>query len=236
MKMKKLFASLMALVLCLGLMAGCGNTDKPAGGEEAKGSVYYLNFKPEQNDAWQALAKVYTEETGVPVTVVTAASGEYETTLMAEMNKSEAPTLFQVNGPVGLENWKDFCYDLKDAEITKNLTSDAFALKDGDKVLILEGCAHHRQCDDIGTVKIPKAIRDLSGADVEFVFGRNSSKVDEFKLVVQCGSCMLTRREVLLRIEEARKAGVSVVNYGMVLAKAAGLDENRLIFPRLLKS
>jgi small GTP-binding protein len=109
-------------------------------------------------------------------------------------------------------------------------------LKDGDKVLILEGCAHHRQCDDIGTVKIPKAIRALSGADVEFVFGRNSSKVDEFKLVVQCGSCMLTRREVLLRIEEARKAGVSVVNYGMVLAKAAGLDENRLIFPRLLKS
>ena len=132
--MKKLLASLMALVLCLGLMAGCGNTDKPAGGEEAKGSVYYLNFKPEQNDAWQALAKAYTEETGVEVTVVTAASGEYETTLMAEMGKSEAPTLFQVNGPVGLENWKDFCYDLKDAEITKNLTSDAFALKDGDKV------------------------------------------------------------------------------------------------------
>jgi len=133
--MKKLLASLMALVLCLGLLAGCGNADAPAGDDaEAKGSVYYLNFKPEQDAAWQALAKAYTEETGVEVTVVTAASGEYETTLMAEMGKSEAPTLFQVNGPVGLENWKDFCYDLKDAEITKNLTSDAFALKDGDKV------------------------------------------------------------------------------------------------------
>ena len=134
--MKKLLASLMALVLCLGLLAGCGNADAPAGDDnaEATGSVYYLNFKPEQNDAWQALAKAYTEETGVEVTVVTAASGEYETTLMAEMNKSEAPTLFQVNGPVGLENWKDFCYDLADTEIMKNLTNDAFALKDGDKV------------------------------------------------------------------------------------------------------
>ena len=135
--MKKLLASLMTLVLCLGLLAGCGgdNADAPAGDDEAaKGSVYYLNFKPEQNDAWQALAKAYTEETGVEVTVVTAASGEYETTLMAEMNKSEAPTLFQVNGPVGLENWKDFCYDLKDTEIMKNLTNEAFALKDGDKV------------------------------------------------------------------------------------------------------
>ena len=69
-----------------------------------EGSVYYLNFKPEADAAWQDLAKAYTEETGVPVTVVTAASGEYETTLQAEMAKSEAPTLFQVNGPVGLKN------------------------------------------------------------------------------------------------------------------------------------
>ena len=133
--MKKLLASLMALVLCLGLLAGCGNADAPAGDDaEATGSVYYLNFKPEQDEAWQNLAKAYTEETGVEVTVVTAASGEYETTLMAEMNKSEAPTLFQVNGPVGLENWKDFCYDLSGTEIMKNLTNEAFALKDGDKV------------------------------------------------------------------------------------------------------
>ena len=136
--MKKLLASLLALVMCVGLLAGCGaKEDAPAAddsAEGAKGSVYYLNFKPEQDEAWQNLAKAYTDETGVEVTVVTAASGEYETTLMAEMGKSEAPTLFQVNGPVGLENWKDYCYDLKDAEITKNLTSDAFALKDGDKV------------------------------------------------------------------------------------------------------
>lgn len=137
--MKKLLASLMVLTMCVGLLAGCGSTDSKddstaAAGDGAKGSVYYLNFKPEQDEAWQNLAKAYTEETGVEVTVVTAASGEYETTLMAEMNKSDAPTLFQVNGPVGLENWKDYCYDLTDADITKNLTSDAYALKDGDKV------------------------------------------------------------------------------------------------------
>mgnify|MGYP002239766302 CR=1 FL=1 len=70
----------------------------------------------------------------MPVTVVTAASGQYETTLMSEMEKSEAPTLFQVNGPVGLANWKDYCYDLSGSKLYGELTSDSFALKDGDAV------------------------------------------------------------------------------------------------------
>ena len=70
----------------------------------------------------------------MPVTVVTAASGQYETTLMSEMEKSEAPTLFQVNGPVGLANWKDYCLDLSDSKLYGELTSDSFALKDGDAV------------------------------------------------------------------------------------------------------
>ena len=101
---------------------------------EGEGKVYYLNFKPEADEAWQNLAKAYTEETGTEVTVVTAASGQYETTLQSEMAKSDAPTLFQVNGPVGLKNWKDYCYDLKDSEIYSQLTSDAYALKDGESV------------------------------------------------------------------------------------------------------
>ena len=100
----------------------------------AAGKVYYLNFKPEQDQAWQDLAASYTKQTGVPVTVVTAASGQYETTLMSEMEKSEAPTLFQVNGPVGLANWKDYCYDLSGSKLYGELTSDSFALKDGDAV------------------------------------------------------------------------------------------------------
>ena len=70
----------------------------------------------------------------MPVTVVTAASGQYETQLMAEMGKSEAPTLFQVNGPVGLANWKDYCYDLSGSALYGELTSDDFALKDADAV------------------------------------------------------------------------------------------------------
>lgn len=101
----------------------------PVMAEKAEGSVYYLNFKPEQADQWVELGEKYTEETGVPVTVVTAASGTYESTLKSEMAKDEAPTLFQVNGPVGLAAWKDYCYDLKDTEVYKQLTSEEFALK-----------------------------------------------------------------------------------------------------------
>ena len=128
MKMKKVTAMGMAV-----LMAATMIPAVPAMADDA-GKVYYLNFKPEQDEDWQNLAKEYTEETGTEVTVVTAASGQYETTLQSEMAKSDAPTLFQVNGPVGLKNWKDYCYDLKDADITKELTSDAYELKDGDAV------------------------------------------------------------------------------------------------------
>ncbi len=129
--MKKILALILALVLCFGLVACGGSGDDAA---EETGSVYYLNFKPEQDAQWQALAASYTEQTGVPVTVVTAASGEYETTLTAEIAKSEPPTLFQVNGPVGLENWKDYCYDLSGSAVYGELTSESYALKDGDKV------------------------------------------------------------------------------------------------------
>ena len=123
--MKKLIALLLAVIMVLSLVA-CGSNKK--------GSVYYLNFKPEQDAAWQELAAAYTAETGVPVTVLTAASGTYEETLMAELAKTEAPTLFQVNGPVGLANWKDYCYDLSGSEIYGHLTNEGFALKEGEAV------------------------------------------------------------------------------------------------------
>ena len=159
---KKLLALGLAVTMTASMLTGCGSsndgaadadtnaktdaeaTDAEATDTEASaddktasaegGSVYYLNFKPEQDEQWQQLAKDYTKETGVDVTVVTAASGNYETTLMSEMGKSGAPTLFQVNGPVGLANWKDYCYDLKDSAIYGELTSEDFALKDGDAV------------------------------------------------------------------------------------------------------
>ena len=142
---KRLVALTLTCALAATALAGCGGStggDSTTSGDStaatetstAEGSVYYLNFKPEQDQQWQDLAKAYTEETGVPVTVVTAASGNYETTLMSEMGKSGAPTLFQVNGPVGLANWKDYCYDLSGSDIYGQLTSDNYALKEGDTV------------------------------------------------------------------------------------------------------
>lgn len=128
MKMKKLTAMSMAALMAATMIPAVPVM------AEGEGKVYYLNFKPEADEAWQNLAKAYTEETGTEVTVVTAASGQYETTLQSEMAKSDAPTLFQVNGPVGLKNWKDYCYDLKDSDIYSQLTSDAYALKDGESV------------------------------------------------------------------------------------------------------
>ena len=154
MKKRKALLVLLAGAMTAGLAAGCGSSssgDSSSGnasgnggaetvsaaaeaGETAEGSVYYLDFKPEADEYWQELAKTYTEETGVPVTVLTAASGEYEKTLKSEMAKTDAPTLFQVNGPVGLASWKDYCYDLTGSDIAGELTNDSFALMDGDKM------------------------------------------------------------------------------------------------------
>ena len=97
-----------------------------------EGTVYYLSFKPEQAEQWKELAEEYTNETGIQVTVETAASGTYESTLKSEMAKEQAPTLFQVNGPAGLASWKDYCYDLKDSALYKNLKGDEFALINDD--------------------------------------------------------------------------------------------------------
>lgn len=128
--MKKAFSFALCLLLMFGLLAGCAR----GGGESEQGKVYYLNFKPEANDDWQKLAAAYTAETGVEVKVVTAASGEYEKTLGVEIDKDAAPTLFQVNGPVGLSAWKDYALDISDADIVKELISEDFALKLDGKV------------------------------------------------------------------------------------------------------
>lgn len=105
-----------------------GTTPTEAPSTEATGSVYYLNFKPEADAAWQALAQEYTEATGVEVKVVTAASGTYSETLTAEMDKSSMPTLFQCGNQAGLDTWGDYCYDLTDTAVYKEMTTDDFNL------------------------------------------------------------------------------------------------------------
>ena len=137
--MKKILAVLAALVLALGVVNILSVPNSPRGSADAAqtpaaGSVYYLNFKPEQAAQWQQVARQYTQLTGVPVTVVTAASGTYEDSLRSELAKNDPPTLFQVNGPVGLQTWRDWCLDLKDTALYQSLQSDEFALRDGDEV------------------------------------------------------------------------------------------------------
>lgn len=105
------------------LLCGCGE-------EKDVGTVYYLNFKPEAADIWEEIAEEYTAETGVEVKILTAASGNYEQTLKAEIAKRDAPTLFQINGPVGYETWKNFCMDLSDTELYSWLLDKNMAVSD----------------------------------------------------------------------------------------------------------
>ncbi|MBQ8587691.1 MAG: ABC transporter substrate-binding protein [Oscillospiraceae bacterium] len=125
MKMKKIIAMLLVLCMVACLFAGCSK-------EEDKGSVYFLNFKPEADEAWQELATLYTEKTGVEVKVVTAASGTYSDTLTAEMTKEDMPTLFQCGNLAGLETWKDYCLALDGTDFLNEMTTEDFNLKGED--------------------------------------------------------------------------------------------------------
>ena len=140
---KKVLALVLALVMSLALVACGGNDDNqtpstgdqtpstdnqtpgddtqtPAGDSQtpaASGRVYWLNFKPESDEALQSLGKLYTEKTGVPVKVVTAASGTYSQTLNAEMGKSEAPTIFVVGNQAGVRDWTDYALEIGRAHV-----------------------------------------------------------------------------------------------------------------------
>ena len=129
--MKKALSLLLIAILCVGLFAGC------AGGE--KGRVYWLNFKPESDEVLQEIAEMYTEETGVEVKVLTAASGTYNQTLLAEMDKAEAPTLFVIGNQNAVKEWKDYALNLKDSAIAKELNTDAYNMYDADGNLVSIG-------------------------------------------------------------------------------------------------
>ena len=133
-KLKKYLTIALSAVMATVALTGCSSSSDDAAKGDEKGSVYYLSFKPEQEEQWKKIAEDYEKETGVKVKVVTAASGTYEQTLKSEIAKEDAPTLFQINGPVGYESWKDYCLDLKDTELYKHLLNEDMAVKDGDGV------------------------------------------------------------------------------------------------------
>jgi predicted GTPase len=107
-------------------------------------------------------------------------------------------------------------------------------LKDGDRVLLLESCTHHVSCDDIGRTKIPRWITSFTGKKIEYdvVAGLDSLSrpITDYSLVIQCGGCMITRKQLHNRLQSAIKAGVPVTNYGMAIAYVQGIY-NRAIAP-----
>ena len=125
-KISALILTLISLISCIGL-SGCG-------GKKNTSQVYFLNFKPEAATVYEDLAKKYEEEKGVKVKVVTAAANSYEQTLKSEIAKSDAPTIFQVNGPIGFDAWKDYCLDIKDSKLYSYLSDKDLAIKKDDGV------------------------------------------------------------------------------------------------------
>lgn len=116
----------------------------------------------------------------------------------------------------------------------ETLVKGAFAiknLKDGDTVLISEGCTHHRQCNDIGTVKIPKVVQKFSGKQLNFEFtsgGEFPENLEKFNLIIHCGGCMLNEKEMKARLEKANMQNIPIVNYGVCLALTSGILERSL--------
>ena len=133
-KLKKFVTIALSTVLTTVALTGCSSSSDDSATNDDKGSVYYLNFKPESEEQWKKIASDYEKETGIPVKVVTAASGTYEQTLKSEIAKKDAPTLFQINGPIGYEAWKEYCADLKDTQLYKDLLNQDMAIKSGDGV------------------------------------------------------------------------------------------------------
>lgn len=141
-KFKKMLGLLLVSSMVIGLATACGNKnekaevkeDSPKAETSKGGEIYFLNFKPEIAETYEKIAADYEAETGVKVKVVTAAAGTYETKLKSEIAKSDAPTIFQMNGPVGYEAWKDYALDLKDTKLYSYLSDPTLAVTSGEGV------------------------------------------------------------------------------------------------------
>ena len=149
--MKKIIAFALAACLCLALAVTAS----------AEGSVYYLNFKPEQDPQWQELAKLYTEKTGVEVKVVTAASGQYDTMLTSELDKTAPPTMFQVGNQGAVNSYGDFCYPLDNTDVMKEMTTQDFNLKNANGETVSIG-----YCYEAYGIIVNKALLKQAGYEI----------------------------------------------------------------------
>ncbi|GAB5081956.1 [FeFe] hydrogenase H-cluster maturation GTPase HydF [Hominimerdicola sp. 21CYCFAH17_S] len=124
-----------------------------------------------------------------------------------------------------------------DLEVQARGAAQLEKLRDGDTVLISEGCTHHRQCGDIGTVKLPAWIKKYTGKDIHFEFTSGTEfpcELSEYSLIIHCGGCMLNEREMKYRIKCAADAGVQITNYGTAIAYMNGILKRSLeIFPEI---
>src|SRR5574344_818673 len=156
--MKKTLSIMLIVALALTSVFAQGAAEATA----TKGSVYWLNFKPESDATLQGLAAAYTAETGVSVKVVTAASGTYHQTLTAEMDKEAAPTIFVVGNAAGVKEWSEYCLDLKGTKIANELNTDAYNLYDADGKLCSIGYCYECFGIIVNTDLLAKAGYQLS--------------------------------------------------------------------------
>ncbi len=173
---KKLISILMAAAMVATVFTGCGGDSGESASKSDNGSVYWLNFKPEADEALQDIAKTYTEQTGVEVKVVTAAEGTYEQTLTSEMDKSNAPTLFVVGNQAAVKTWGDYCLDLEGTKIYEQLSTDDFTLRKDDGTVASIG-----YCYESFGIIVNKTLLEKAGHSVDEItdFASLKSIADE---------------------------------------------------------
>ncbi len=173
--MKKIISVFLSAIMMMSIFAGCNaNTTNSGNNNNSQAAkvkeIRYLNFKPEIADVYERISEAYEKETGIKLIVETAASGTYESTLTARMATDEAPTIFQVNGPIGYASWADYCADLSDTELYKHLTDKSLAITSGGKAYAIPyvvegyGIIYNKKILD-KYFSLPDKKADVSSAD-----------------------------------------------------------------------